>query len=431
MSTTIISLIVLISLLTLSGFISASETALLSFKNMDLEAIGKTNPVVYNSLKYWLKRPNDILSAILITNNASNILISSLSTSLIIKYYDGTAGIVISTAIATLVVLIFGEITPKLIAKNYSSAVSQNVITPIIWMSKILFPFVFILTSISKFIGWIFRFKILENDMMVTEKDIMSLISVGEEEGIINEEKKEMLDSVFNFSHLTVSDIVVPRQKVYMLDANTKLSEVWEEMMEKGFSRVPIFDDHMDNITGAVYVKDLIPLFQKGSLDISLKTFQREIQFVPETKNAFSLLKEFREEKIHMAIVVDEYGGTVGIITIEDILEEIVGDIRDEYDKEHITIKKLSENRFLVQASLDIEDVNEETGLEIPESENYDSIGGFVISLIGRVPQKDETIKWKNLRFFTKDVDKHRIKYVIITKKDPVVEGDVSITEAE
>lgn len=415
----IFSLYFLMLIIVFSGMFSAAETALLSFKSMNLEDLKKKSPRTYEALKYWKKNSNTVLSTILIINSGLSVLVASLATALIAKRYPDSENlaIFISTSAVTIVMLIFGEITPKIIAKNYSDKVSKIVIIPIRIMSKIFFPLVFILTHIAKLIGRLLGLNIVDKEIKITEGDIRSYISEGKAEGAIAEDKKDMLEGVFSFSNLRVHELAVPRQNVFMLKSSQIIKDVIGEIVDKGFSRIPVYEDNIDNIVGIVYVKDLINTLQKGSLNIPLKKIMRDIFFVPETKSAFSLLKEFRESKIHMAAVIDEYGGTVGVVTIEDILEEIVGDIKDEFDKEQITVKKMSANKYLVQAALDVDEVNSATGLNIPESEEYDSLGGFLISITGKVPEKSENISWGNAEFHIRDVSKNAITFVVVTIK--------------
>ncbi len=415
-----IQVIVFISLIVISAFLSASETALLSFTNIDLKNIGEKSPRIYKALRYWLKNPNYILSAILILNNMSNILISSISTYVVQQNTNGGYNVIaITTILVSFIVIVFGEITPKLIAKNYSGVLSKISIIPITFISKVFYPLVYVLTFMSKIISWIFGFRIKEKNMMITEKDILSLISVGEEEGVIQGEKKDMIDGIFNFASKQVGDIVIPRPNVFMLEADIPLTEAIPEIVERGYSRIPIYEENVDDIIGALYSKDLVSILIKGEYsNFKVKDLMREIHYVPDTKNSLDLLKELRERKIHMAVVLDEYGGTVGIVTIEDMLEEIVGDIEDEFDKETIDIKKMDEDRFVIKASIDLEDLNEKLNLEIPLSEDYDSLGGFIIYLMGKVPQKGESIKWQNLKFTVAEVDKHTIRDVLLRKED-------------
>lgn len=418
MSYSTINLIIIVFLLIISGIFSASETALLSFKNMDFENLKRDNPKLHATLRKWLENPSSILSTVLISNNAINIFLSALATDIMSRYYDRGPTLIFTTLVVTVSILIFGEITPKLIAKNYASSISKKVIIPLTMFSSILYPIIFLLTSISKIVARIIGLNIEDREITVTEKDIRSLIFFGSEEGVIDREKRDMLDAIFKFNDLTADDLVTPRHNVFMLKSSDKIGEVIASIMDKGFSRIPVYEENIDNIIGAVYVKDLMPYLKNGLLNLTLKEIMRDTHFVPETKSAFSLLKEFREQKIHMAVVVDEYGGTVGIITIEDILEEIVGEIRDEFDKDVVDIRKLDKDKYIIKGDLDIDEINKETKFNIPESDEYDSLGGFIASITGRMPKKGEVINWKNFNIVVREVGKHAVKYAMIEKLD-------------
>jgi putative hemolysin len=421
MSSITIELLMLITILVVGAMFAASETALLSFKNSDLDYVKESESSVYKYLKHWLKEPNAILSTILISNNTMNIFLSALSTSFLAKHYGVNNAVLLSTLIVTLIILVFGEITPKLIAKNYSRAISFKVIRPITFFSKVFYPLVFLLTKISRIIGKILGLTLLDKEIVVTEKDIRSMIFLGNEEGTITTEKKDMLEGIFRFSDMDAGDLVIPRQNVFMLKAEDKISDVIIEIMDKGYSRVPIYEDNTDNIIGAVYVKDLVSYLYNGKSNLELRNAMREINFIPETKKALDILKEFKERKIHIAVVVDEYGGTVGVVTIEDLLEQIVGDINDEFDKEQVNIKQLEENTYLIRGDVDIEEINKETKLCLPEHEEYDSLGGFITYVSGKVPSKSEVFVHGSIEIIIKEVDKHAVKYAIV-KKLPIVE---------
>jgi putative hemolysin len=286
----------LLILLVVSGFFAASETALLSFKNSDLEQFKKAKKSVYPYLRNWLKEPISILSTILISNNAINILLSALSTNFIAKHYGENNAILLSTLAVTFIILVFGEITPKLIAKNYSGRISFRVIKPLTFFSKVFYPLIFLLTKISKLIGGILGLKILDKEIVVTEKDIRSMIFFGNEEGTITTEKRDMLEGIFSFSDMNAGDLVTPRHNVFMLKAEDKISDVLSGVMDKGYSRIPIYEDNIDNIIGAVYVKDLVSHLYKGRSDLKLRDIMRNISFIPETKKALDIIKDFKSK---------------------------------------------------------------------------------------------------------------------------------------
>ena len=236
-----------------------------------------------------------------------------------------------------------------------------------------------------------------------------------------------MIHSIFEFTDTTVKEIMIPRTTVFAIEAGKTLNEVWENVISTGYSRIPVYDERIDNIIGVFYLKDLFNIIKEGNLDIQVRDFIREAYFVPETKPLFEMLEEFKKKKIHMAIVIDEYGGTAGIITIEDLIEEIVGDINDEFDIEHDEeIKKVADNKFIVDALLDIEFLNNELSINLPVSEDYDSLGGYIYAVLGRVPIEKDTIfnKESKLEIKVLQVDNKRIVKALIIKREVKDEQD-------
>lgn len=420
--------ILLVILVGMSAFFSASETALTAFNRGKLKGIAEKSDRTAELLKIWLKRPNEMLTALLIGNNIVNILASSIATTVAIQTYgDSPKAIAIATAGMTLLLLIFGEITPKVVAKAYSTTISGIVINVIYILSRVFYPVSHILMFISKIISRLFGVKIDNIQFLITEEEIKSVVSVGEEEGVIEEEEKKMIHSIFEFTDTTVKEIMIPRTTVFAIEAGKTLNEVWENVISTSYSRIPVYDEKIDNIIGVFYLKDLFNIIKEGKLDIQVKDFIREAYFVPETKPLFEILEEFKKKQIHMAIVIDEYGGTAGIITIEDLIEEIVGDINDEFDIEHDEeIKKVADNKFIVDALLDIEYLNAELCINLPVSEDYDSLGGYIYSILGRVPiEKDSIFNEENtIEIKVLQVDNKRIVKALIIKREVKNEQD-------
>lgn len=415
-------IILLIILVVISGFFSAAETALTAFRKVRLKEVEKENPRAASLLKIWLKRPNEILAALLLGNNIVNIFASSIATILIIAVLEknkieGEIVPYIVTLIMTTVILIFGEITPKIIAKNYSDILSKFVIIPIYVFSIIMYPVIAVFIFISRMVARIFGIKLNDEKIMITEEEIKSIVSFGEEEGIIEQEEKEMIHSIFEIGDVNVREVMVPRIDVFAIDASKTIEEVWESIVEMGYSRIPVFEESIDHIKGVVYLKDLLNVVKTGKTNEKIGEFLREAYFVPETKLLVPLLKEFKEKHIHMAIVLDEYGGTFGIITIEDILEEIVGDINDEHDKQEDNIEEISEYIYRVNGKLSIQDVNSALGTEFPELEEYDTFGGFIYYTLSKVPEIGDKIEEENYKIEVENIENHRIKSVIITIK--------------
>ena len=414
--------ILLIILVTMSAFFSASETALTAFNRSKLKAIAEKNQRKADLLKGWLKKPNEILTALLIGNNIVNILASSIATMVAISILGNTSrAIAISTGAMTILLLIFGEITPKVVAKAYSTHISNAVIKLVYMLSKLFLPISKILMVVSKLIARIFGVKIDEIAFLITEEEIKSVVSVGEEEGVIEEEEKKMIHSIFEFTDTTVKEIMIPRTTVFAVEASKTLEEIWDVITGNGYSRIPVYEEGIDNIIGVFYIKDIFNVIRDGKLNMQVKSFIREAYFVPETKALVEMLEEFKKKHIHMAIVLDEYGGTSGIITIEDLIEEIVGDINDEFDIEHDEeIKKVADNKYIIDAMLDVEFLNEELSIDLPVSEDYDSLGGYIYSVLGRVPLEKDTITHDNgkVEIRVLEVDNRRIVKALIIKRE-------------
>ncbi len=407
-------MLLLVLLIILSGVFSASETALTAFKSIELKEIDKENHKKAVILKLWLKKPNEILTTILLGNNVVNILAASIATVLIGKILAKKIvifgdPIIITTFLMTTVILIFGEITPKILARNYSDKISKIVIMPMYYLSIISFPIIYILTLISKIITRSFGIKMSKENVLITEAEIRSMIIVGEEEGVLEKEEKEMIHGVFNFGESSVKDVMVPRINMFAIEGNKTLEEMWDIMLEKGYSRIPVYEEEIDNIIGVVYLKDLLNVAKEKKLNSKIKEFIRKAYFVPESKLLIELLQSFRTKKVHIAIVFDEYSGTVGMVTIEDLIEEIVGEIEDEFDNEEERIIKKSENKYKIDPFLGIDEINEKLDLKIPESEEYDTLGGFIYYKLGRVPLIEDEIIEGNTKIIIMKIEKNRI----------------------
>ncbi|OQY09418.1 MAG: hypothetical protein B6I28_03120 [Fusobacteriia bacterium 4572_132] len=407
-------MLLLLVLIILSGVFSASETALTAFKSIELKKIEKENHKKAAVLKLWLKKPNEILTTILLGNNIVNILASSIATVLTgkilaTKFGNYSHPILITTFLMTTVILIFGEITPKILAKNFPDKISKIVIMPIYYLSIVSFPIIFILTLISKIITRSFGIKMATENVLITEAEIKSMVIVGEEEGILEKKEKEMIHGVFNFGESSVKDVMVPRINMFAIEGNKTLEEMWDIMLEKGYSRIPVYEEKIDNIIGVVYLKDLLNIAKENKLNKKIKEFVRKAYFVPDSKLLIELLQSFRTKKVHIAIAFDEYSGTVGMVTIEDLIEEIVGEIEDEFDNEEEKIIKKDENKYKIDPFLDIDEINKEIEINIPESEEYDTLGGFIYFKLGRVPEVKDEIKEGNIKITIKKIEKNRI----------------------
>lgn len=397
---------ILICLFILSAFFSASETALTSLSKIRLRNMvdeGAKNAVLIQKI---VNDPNKLLSAILIGNNIVNIGASSLATSIAINVW-GDKGVGIATGILTIIILICGEITPKSFAAQNSEKVSQLVIKPIAACVFIFTPFVFLLNIVTNVL-----LKILGNDKrdqkpLITESELLTMVNVSHEEGVLEIDEREMINNVVDFGNSDAKDVMVPRTDMIAVPISATYSDIVEVFKKEQFSRLPVYEESFDNIVGIISYKDLI--FFENTDDFSLEKYMREPYFTYESKPCRELFAQMRTKRISMAIILDEYGGTSGIVTLEDLLEEIVGDISDEYDDASEEIKVIREDEYIVEGTTKIDDVNEMIGTKF-ESEDFDSIGGYVIGIIGRFPEQGETIETDNVKFIVEEVDKNRIE---------------------
>lgn len=399
-------LIILVVLLLLSAFFSASETALTSLSKIRLRNMvdeGIKNAALVQKI---LSNPNKLLSSILIGNNLVNIGASALATSLAISIF-GSNGVGIATGILTIVILIVGEITPKTFAAQNSEKVCLLVIKPIAMCVYLLTPFVAVLNVITGFI-----MKMLGNDSekrtpLITESELITMVNVSHEEGVLEVEEREMINNVVDFGNSDAKDVMTPRTDIVAVSVTATYEDVLNVFRNEQFSRIPVYQDSMDNIVGIISYKDI--MFSDSAENFKVDKFMREPYFTYESKPSRELFSQMRTKRISMAVILDEYGGTSGIVTLEDLLEEIVGDISDEYDDSTEEIKVIKEDEFIVDGSTKIDDVNEMIGTKF-ESDDFDSIGGYVIGIMGRFPEKGETVESDNVKFVIEEIYKNRIE---------------------
>ncbi|MHD0317945.1 hemolysin family protein [Fusobacterium sp. THCT1E2] len=414
------NVVLLVFLILLSGFFSASETALTAFRSIHLEKLedGKHNKQV-NLLKKWLKNPNEMLTGLLLGNNIVNILASSIATIVTIQFMGTSSkSVAVATIGMTIIILVFGEITPKIIAKNHSLKIAGVVIVIVYWFSFFTKPLIKILIWISKFIGRLLGIELEDETLMITEEDIISFVNVGEAEGIIEEDEKEMIHSIVGFGETSAKEVMTPRTAMLAFEGNKTIDDIWYEMVDNGFSRIPVYEDTIDNILGVLYIKDIMNSIKDGNTNVPIKNFIRPGYFVPETKSIIEILKEFKALKVHIALVLDEYGGIVGLLTIEDLIEEIVGEIRDEFDtEEEEFITQIDENSYEVDAMIDIETLDKELCLNLPESDDYESLGGLIVTELGRLATIGDELKFNGVKLKVLEINKMRVSRVLIEKE--------------
>ena len=396
------SIIILVILILINAFFASAEIAFISLNDAKIDIQAKDGNKKAKKIQNMLKNPSKFLATIQIGVTLAGFLSSAFASdtfadklapvlntwlpSVSISTWKSIS-IIIITIILSYFTLVFGELVPKRIAMKYYEKVSFASIGIIKTISVITAPFVKFLTFSTNIVSKLFGVTGEEEDN-VTEEEIRMMVDVGEEKGTIKEEEKEMINNVFEFNDKFVSEIMVPRNKVFALDIDMTIAEVIEKLSEDmRYSRIPVYDENMDNIKGIIYIKDL--LISNKNKNSKIKSLVKEAYFVSETKRVNELFQELRKDKKQIAIVLDEYGGTAGMVTMEDILEEIVGEIYDEYDKETDKFKKIDNNTFLFDASIALYDVEKFLDIEIDE-EDVDTLGGYLIKKLDRIPKDGE-----------------------------------------
>ncbi|MDO5517550.1 MAG: hemolysin family protein [Clostridium sp.] len=399
-------IIVLIVLIAMSSFFSMSETALMSISKIRLRHMVEEEVPGAKLVDKLLEDPNKLLGAILIGNNIVNIGASSLATILATNIF-GSSGVGIATGVMTVLVLIFGEITPKSIAKQKSEAVALKVARIIKYTVFIFKPFINIFTAISSLFIRLFGGDPDQAEPFITEEELKTMVDVSEEEGVLENVEKEMIFNVFDFADQQVKDIMVQRVDVVSVDEEATYDEIMEVIKSEQFSRIPIYNQTIDNIIGILNVKDLA-MVENPRENFDLKKYIREPYYTFEFKKIVELFKEMKKTRNHIAVVLDEYGGTVGIVTIEDLIEEIVGEIEDEYDEDKSSVEVISDNEYVFDGSVRLHDISDIIGVNM-DSEEFDSVGGLMIGELGRMPEKDEEVIIGNIKLVAEDIEKNRI----------------------
>lgn len=400
----------LILLIVLSGFFSASETALTSLDKIKLKnkaLKGNSKAILMEKI---IEKPHTMLIALLIGNNIVNILAASLATSFFTRTF-GAIGVTLSTLVLTPIILIFAEIMPKSIAANYPYKISSVFITPLNILMKLLKPFVFLLDKITYFLLKLVGIELKKVTSNISEEEIRLVVNLGEKIGSVKKHEKQMIQNVFDFDDIPIKHIMVPRTDVNFLAEDASFTEVKEIIMKTQFSRIPIYKDNLDNITGILYVKDLLFLTQSEIENFDLTKFLREAFFVSEFMCLHDLFKEMTIKKTHIAIVVGEHGGTNGIIALEDLIEELLGEIKDEYDAEENLIEKIDEYTYMLNGRMRIEDLNKQLNINL-SNENSNTIGGFILEQVGCMPIINQKIEYKDYTFIIEKMEFNRIEKI-------------------
>lgn len=408
-----IQLLILVILLCLSAFFSSAETSMTTVNRIRIQVLAEQGNKNAQTLMKVIEDSGKMLSAVLIGNNIVNISASSLATSLTIKVF-GNAAIGITTGILTFLILIFGEITPKTMATIYSEKLALSYSKIIYILMVLLTPVIYLVNKFSMVVLILFHVNPNAKTNTMTEHELRTILNVSHEDGVIESEERQMIYNVFDFGDSQAKDVMVPRIDVSFVDVNCSYDELIEIFREDKFTRLPVYEETTDNIIGIINMKDLLLLDLKEGF--SIRNILREAYFTFEYKNTSELLMDMRENSINFAIVLDEYGATAGLVTLEDLLEEIVGEIRDEYDdQEEEDLTEIEEgSEYVSLGSMKLDDLNEELGMHL-ESEDYDSIGGYIIEQLDRFPETGESITLEDdIQLVVDKIEKNRIELVHI-----------------
>ena len=417
---------VLLILILLNAYFAASEIAFISLNDAKIERQAKQGNKKAKQIEKMLKNPSKFLATIQIgitlsgflssafaSDAFADILAPSLNNILPVVSVETFKGIsiVIITIILSFFTLVFGELVPKRLAMKYYEKIAYASIGIIRFISIIASPFVKILTKSTNIISKLFGISENEEEI-VTEEEIKMLIDEGEEKGTIEQAEKEMINNIFEFNDITASEVMTHRTDIFAVDINSSIEDILEQLDDYKYSRVPVYDETIDSIEGILFVKDLLKYFRTGN-EIKIKSIMREAYFVSENKPINELFKDLQRNKMQMAIVIDEYGGTAGLLTMEDLIEEIVGNIFDEYDDVEDEFKKIDDNTFLINGSVSIYELKKILGIEVPEGD-YETLSGYLLEVLGRVPEDHETpiIETKNVTYKIEKYEDKRILWV-------------------
>lgn len=423
----ITQIVILITLILLNAYFAASEIAFISLNDTKIEKQAKEGNKKAKQIEKMLKRPSEFLATIQIGITLAGFLSSAFASDAFadilapalykifpmvsIQIFKGIS-IVLITIILSFFTLVFGELVPKRLAMKYYEKIAFSSISVIKVISIITLPFVKILSAVTNFISKLFGISENEEDV-ITEEEIKLMIDEGEEKGTIQQEERDMIHNIFEFNDITVSEVMTHRTDVYAIEINSNVNEIIKELDDYKYSRIPVYDENIDNIKGILFVKDLLK-YLHGRKAIKIKNIIREAYFVSENKPINELFKNLQKNKMQMAIVVDEYGGTAGIVTMEDLLEEIVGNIFDEYDEIENDYTKIDDNTFIINGNVSMNDLKKILKLDFPEGD-YETLSGYLINLMGRLPKENETpiIETKQVNY---KVEKCEDKRIVLVK---------------
>ena len=413
----ILKLLIIIVLLILSAFFSSSETALTTVSRMRILSLAEEGNSSAVTLLKVIDNKEKMLSAILIGNNIVNISVSSVTTILVTDLF-GNYAVSIATAILTVLVLIFGEITPKTLATINNEKLALRFASVVYWLMYILTPVIFLINKLSSLVMKLFRMDKSEKKSTYTENELKTIVNVSHAEGVIEADEREMLQNIFEFGDRQAKDIMIPRLDVCMIDVDSTYEEIMNVFQANRYTRIPVYENTTDNVIGIINIKDLL-LYRHGE-SFNIRNYLRQPYFTYEYKGLSDLLLEMKKASVNITIVLDEYGAASGLLTLEDLIEEIVGDIRDEYDyDEEDELRPINENEYIAEAHMKLDDLNDMLKINLSSPE-YDSVGGFIIEKLDRIAKSGDIVETPDVTLIVDSINKNRIEKVhIILHKQP------------
>ncbi|MDD5447977.1 MAG: hemolysin family protein [Actinomycetota bacterium] len=412
-----IGIIALVILIAIAAFLAEAETSLMRVNRIRVRYLSEKNDGKAQKLERLVENPDQFLPPLLLAALFVQLISASLAT-WVATDISGNAGIgvAVGTVVVTIFMFIFGELVPKAIASHDSEKTALRVTGAVSLLTKVLRPLAILFGWIAKGILRIVMGgeELKKEGLISDEGEIKALVSAAKESEVIEEEERDMIQSIFEFGDRVAREVMVPRPDVFALSEEATVEDALAEAIKEGFSRIPVYGENLDDIKGILYLKDLIRYLQEGRRDEKVGTVAREAYIIPETKKLSELLHELQSRKVHMAIVVDEYGIVVGLVTIEDLIEEIVGEIFDEYDLEVTLVEKIQDGVFRVDARMNLDELNEILGIDMPEEEDVDTVGGLVLKVLGHMPVPGETFVYNGASFKVEKLRNNRISKVVI-----------------
>ncbi len=393
-----------------SAFFSGSETALTALSDAKARMLMEQRPRRNRLLAYWLNRPNQMLTTVLIGNNVVNTFTAALATLVTQRVFAETV-LSLAVGVTTIAILVVGEITPKTFAKHNAERVAPAVMYVLVPLYFAILPGTWLFTKLSQFMVKLFGGKVTRSGPFITEEYISYMVQLGQKEGVLEEHEEELISSVLEFGDTVVKEIMVPRTDIDGIPVEASLPEIIERVRASGHTRMPVYQESIDDVRGFFHSRELLHVNAEDAASFKLEEHLHDAIFVPELMKISELMKIFQRRKSHLAVVVDEYGGCAGIVSLEDVIEELVGEIRDEYDEdEEEELKRIDKDRFVAMGKANVFDLGEALGIKFPEAGDFETLGGFLIHRQGKMPAVGDRISFSGWLFVVTDADQRKVE---------------------